>query len=240
MNFRLLVAFLIFLISCSRSINDFEQPEPVLHSQRSSCTVPVANPLGRSYLTDSLKNIPVTDKYCGLLPLHGKAYWIYLDSLFENGVFKKVQYDTLRFSSLKSSDDNLVWWETSMDIGIPKRVYATDSALYGLQFRFFQHTYSDVYRDYFLFNGDSVRYLARFDDIAAQGRSLKWPDTYAVPAGEFSHVIYFEKHARNYRKDVIYFVPGVGILKYYREKAPMGTPTLKTEKISTLVAFRLE
>jgi hypothetical protein len=58
-----------------------------------------------------------------------------------------------------------------------------------------------------------------------------------VNAGTFSDCLYFDKNARNFRRDQVYFKPGIGVLKYIQEMAPMGTREMKTQQISTLVKF---
>ena len=98
----------------------------------------------------------------------------------------------------------------------------------------------DVKKDFSLFPGDSIRYLASFDDAAAVGRSLKIKTDFETPAGKYDECLYFEKNARNYRKDQVYFKPGIGVLKYIQEKAPFGQRVMKLQQISTLVAYHIE
>ena len=98
----------------------------------------------------------------------------------------------------------------------------------------------DAKKDFSLFAGDSLRYLASFDDAAAQGRSLKLNNSIKSPAGTFTDCLYFEKNARNYRKDQVYFKPGIGVIRYVQEKAPMGSPFIKLQQISTLVSYHIE
>jgi hypothetical protein len=98
----------------------------------------------------------------------------------------------------------------------------------------------DAKKDFGLFQGDSLKYLTSFSDAAAQGRSLKIETALKTPGGTFQDCLYFEKNARNYRKDQVYFKPGLGVVKYILEKAPVGTWATKLQQISTLVAFHLE
>ena len=155
--------------------------------------------------------------------------------------FQKVQFDTLRFrKTWKSLTDELVWWESNISIGLPDKLYANDSAFFKIEDRFFTPGIVDVKKDFSLFPGDSIRYLASFEDAAAMGRSLKMQETIKTPAGSFSDYVYFEKNARNYRKDQVYFKPGVGVVKYIQEKAPMGSPHIMLQQVCTLISYHIE
>lgn len=205
------------------------------------CISQTDNPAGRSYDTDSLQAYTCKDKHCGLLPLSNKNYWIYQDSVFTDGVFSTVRYDTLRFNgNLKSLTDGLTWWESQVFVGIPQVLFSNDSALFAMKDQLYNPEMKDAKRDFFLFEGDSVRYLAGFDDIAASGRSLKIRGTIRVPAGEFTDYLYFEKNARNYRKDQVFFKPGVGVLRYVQEKAPFGERVVRLQHIKTLIGYHIE
>lgn len=201
----------------------------------------MSNPAGRSYSNDSVVSFDCISKHCGIIPLSTKNYWVYEDSLFADGVFQKVQLDTLRYTTTyKSLSDGLVWWQSNMEIGLPETLYANDSALFSITDRLFVPDVKDAKKEYGLFPGDSLRYLASFEDAAAQGRSLKVSGNFKTPAGSFNDYLYFEKNARFYRKDQVYFEPGIGVLKYIQEKAPMGTRLLKLQQVSTLVAYHIE
>lgn len=88
--------------------------------------------------------------------------------------------------------------------------------------------------------GDSVRYLTSFEDVAANGRSVRMEAPVSTPAGTFSNCIFFEKNARNYRKDQVYFKEGIGVLRYIQEKAAPGDRTIKLQQVSTLVSMHIE
>ena len=200
------------------------------------------NPDGRSYPTPDCTAFAYSLKSCGLLPISSKNYWVYQDSVYLNGIFNRVQHDTLRFTSIwKTYPDRLVWWESNIYIGIPKVLYTNDSAFFELQERFFNRPIiKDAKKDFCLFSGDSILYLASFEDIAAQGRSIKLKTTFKTPAGSFSDCVYFEKNARNYRRDQIILKPGLGVVKYIHEEAPVGQRIIKLQQILTLVAFHIE
>lgn len=238
----LLLPGILFLASCSK---DELVIDPVVDMPAQNIPVPciaqTVNPAGRAYDTDSILNVNCMESHCGLIPLNAKNYWVYEDSVFSYGTFLRVEYDTLRYRGIRRSlYDGLVWWESSADLGIPQMLYANDSSLFALKQRAYTPDYVDAKKDYSLFPGDSIRYLASFDDIAAQGRSVRMKSSYTVPAGEFDGYIYFEKNARNYRKDRVYFKPGVGVLKYIIEEAQMGTFQIKLQHIKTLVSFHIE
>lgn len=149
--------------------------------------------------------------------------------------------DTLRFLKMKKTlTDGLVWWESNLSIGLPEIIYSNDSTLFGLSNRLFVPDVLDAKKEYGLFSGDSSRYLTSFVDIAAQGRSLRMNDPVTTPAGTFFDCIYFEKNARYYRKDQVFFRPNVGVIRYVMERAPMGSRELKLQQVSTLVAVHLE
>jgi hypothetical protein len=176
-----------------------------------------------------------------MLPLGSKNYWVYQDSVFTDGVFQKVQYDTLRFISNKRTlPDGIVWWESNINIGLPQTLFANDSAFFDLQERLFTPGIMDVKKEYSLFPGDSLRYLTSFEDAAATGRSLKIESSVGTPAGKFDECIYFEKLARNYRRDQLTFKPGIGVIRYVVEKARMGERTLLLQQVSTLVSYHIE
>lgn len=239
--FTLLFIGSILLSSCKKEgvFEELTVPDPAAIPL--PCIEQTDNPAGRVYDTDSVVNYTCTDKHCGMMPLSTKSYWIYADSVFTDGVFVKVQTDTLRYThTMKSLNDGLIWWESNMFAGIPRTLYTNDSSLFSMEQRLYSPDYSDVKKEYSLFPGDSLKYLASFDDIAAAGRSLKMSGDYTTPAGTFKDYLYFEKNARNYRKDQVFFKPGVGVLKYIQEKAPFGTRVIKLQQILTLVAYHIE
>ena len=222
----------IFLIACTKE-EDFFQAE--------TCKIQHDNPVGRSYSSDSVIEVNYTKKNCGLLPLSKKNYWIYQDSLFNDGVFATVRYDTLRFTSTwQSVSDKLIWWHSNISVGLPERFYANDSAFFEMDSRIFAPDIFDVQKDFSLFQGDSIRYLAHFEDIAAIGRSVKMQNFISTPAGGFYDYILFEKNSRSYRKDQIYFKPGLGVIRYSLELAPAGSGVIKLQQVSTLIAFHIE
>ena len=206
-----------------------------------ACLPQVINPDLRSYSCDSLVAVSYTLKHCGLLPLSRKNYWVYEDSIFDDGVLAKVQFDTLRFTNTYRSPDGLIWWEPGIFVGLSEKLYVNDSAIFMTEPRLYStDCMVDVKKEFSLFPGDSLRYLAHFDDYAAAGRSVKLNNVIEVPAGKFGDCILFDKNARSFRRDQVYFKPGLGVLKYIQEKAPMGTPFVKLQQISTLIKFHIE
>jgi hypothetical protein len=205
------------------------------------CQLQKENPNGRSYSAETVVAFSCTEKHCGILPLSSKNYWIYEDSIYNYGVFVKVQYDTLRFTSNKKSlSDGLIWWESNKTIGLPETLYANDSAFFGLSDRMFTPDIKDARKDYMIPAGDSVKYLTNFEDAAASGRSVKLPAPVQTSFGTFGDCIFFEKNARNYRKDQVFFKPGLGVVKYIREEAPMGDRYIKLQQVSTLIGVHIE
>jgi len=205
------------------------------------CQPQTANPAGRSYDASSVISFPCTDKHCGILPLSTKNYWVYEDSIFDNGTFLRVQFDTLRYASTKKSlSDGLIWWEGNIAVGLPGTLYANDSAFFTLGDRLFTPDVKDARRDYSIPAGDSLKYLTSFEDAAANGKSVKLQTAVKTSLGSFNDCVYFEKNARYYRKDQVFFKPGLGVVKYIYEKVASGSPVLKLQQISTLVAVHIE
>ncbi len=205
------------------------------------CTVQTANPAGHSYAAELLIDINYSGKQCGIIPLSKNNFWVYEDSVFTDGVFQKVQKDTLRFSVTKKSlTDSLVWWQSNIQVGLPDLLYVSDSSCFSTSQRVFTPGIYDARKEFGLITGDSLRYLTSFSDAAALGRTLQGADLIKTPAGSFSDYLYVDKNARNYRRDQLYFEPGLGVLKYTREQAPMGTRVIKLQQVSTLVSFHLE
>ncbi len=224
-----------FFAACRKA--DFLQPT----TKTNPCELQTANPSGKSYADDSLVEFTCTQNHCGILPLSSKNYWIYEDSIFTDGVFSRVQLDTLRYTTNKKSlPDGLVWWLGNFSVGLPDILFANDSSFFGLADRLFIPGFKDVKKEFGLFTGDSLRYLTSFEDAAALGRSLRIDSPLETMAGTFNDCYYFEKNARNYRRDQLYFKPGIGVVKYILEKAPVGQPFVKLQKVSTLVKFHIE
>lgn len=239
-NFTFFLAIILFLSCCRKEQNFFIEP-PTVQKNQEACLIQTENPLGRSYSSDSLIAINSSNKKCGLLSLNTKHYWVYLDSIFTDGIFTKIQYDTLRYiPSLQSRPDGLVWWKSSIYVGLPQLVFATDLALFSLEESLLEQGMKNVKKDFSLFEGDSMQYLTSFDDAAAMGRSIKLKNPYKVIAGSFKECIYVEKNARNYRRDQFYFKPEFGVVKYIQEMAPPGEGILKIQKILTLVSFHID
>ena len=211
-------------------------PEPIV-----PCQFQIENPAGRSYPIESVVSYTCTDKHCGILPLSTKNYWVYEDSVYNDGVFQKVQLDTLRYTTTKKSlPDGLIWWEGNISIGLPVTLYANDSAFFTLSDRMFTPGIKDARKDYSIPAGDSLKYLANFEDAAANGKTVKLQTALKTPAGTFNDCVYFEKNARNYRKDQVYFKPGLGVVKYILEKAAPGERIIKLQQVSTLVVVHIE
>jgi hypothetical protein len=235
---KLLLSLLIgsiFLSAC-RKDNFIPFQEPAV-----PCKLQTDNPTGRSYTADAVVSVNCTEKHCGILPLSSKNYWIYEDSIFNNGVFLKVQLDTLRFTSNKKTmADGLIWWEGNLFIGLPETLYANESAFFNLTERLFTPDVLDAKKEFTIPEGDSLNYLTNFEDAAAKGRSLKLNTPVSTSFGTFNDCIYFEKNARNYRKEQVFFKPGLGVVKFIYEKAPIGKRVIELQQISTLVGVHFE
>lgn len=175
------------------------------------------------------------------MPLSRASYWVYEDSFFNEGIFEKVQFDTLRFeNTYQSLSDQLIWWEPSLSVGLPDLLYANDSAIFVAGYRLFAtDPIRDAKKEYSFFEGDSIKYITSFEDNAAMGRSVKINNSLHTPAGHFDNCILFEKKSPYFRKDQVFFKPGLGVIKYTSEQATMGSLVLKMKQVSTLVNFYL-
>lgn len=136
--------------------------------------------------------------------------------------------------------DGLVWWNGNLSVGLPSTLYANDSAFFTLSDRMFTPDVMDARKDYLLPAGDSVKYLASFEDAAANGKSIRMSEPFTTIAGTFSDCIYFEKNARYFRRDQVYYKPGLGVIKYIQEKASPGDRVIKLQQVSTLVTVHIE
>jgi hypothetical protein len=235
-TFILLLLGVICFSSCRKERN--YNTENVL-----ACEMQQGDPEGLSYPSSSITEFRYSKKNCGIIPLSTKSYWVYQDSIFNNGVFAKVQYDTLRFASTwKSSTDGFIWWKSNISVGLPKMLHASDSAIFGLETTYFNPDFKNVQKQYSLFEGESSSFLTTFsgDDVAANGIASKLQSNYKTPAGIFGNCIYFEKNARGYRNEQIILKPGIGIVKFKLEKALMGSFVLKLQQTSTLISYHIE
>jgi hypothetical protein len=133
-----------------------------------------------------------------------------------------------------------VWRENNISIGLPQMLYVTDSSIFEIQSSLFVPGIVSAQKSFGLFAGDSIRYLASFEDNAAFGRSIKLQENINTPAGSFGDCILFEKSAPYYRKDQVYFKPGFGVVKYISQKALPGSGVLQLQQSSTLIAFHFE
>ncbi len=235
---KLLLSLLIGSILFSACRKDSFSPvtEPVI-----SCKLQTENPAGRSYSAESVVSFTCVDKHCGILPLSSKNYWVYEDSVYDNGIFLRVQFDTLRYSSNKKSlTDGIIWWESNITVGLPEILFANETAFFTMGDRLFAPGIKDTKKDYSIPVSDTIKYLTSFEDIAAIGLSVKLKTAFKTAGGIFNDCVYFEKSTRSYRKDQVFFKPGLGVVKYIQEKAQPGSPVIKLQQISTLVAMHIE
>jgi hypothetical protein len=152
-----------------------------------------------------------------------------------------VQTDTLRFTqSVRTVTDGLTWWKPNISIGLPDHMYVNDSAFFKLETRMFNQDFMDVRSEFAVCTGDSARYLTNFEDAAATGRTVKLKEAVVVNGNSYTDCLYFDKNARSYRRDQLYIKPGVGVVRYIQEKAPMGSPFVKLTQVSTLIKYHLE
>lgn len=225
----LFIALILLISACKKT------ELPVLEE---ACIEQTADPMMAAYDTNQVHYINYSGKHCGFMPLNSKSYWVYEDSLFDSeGNFNLVQIDTLRYSKTLQSPDNLIWWETKKDIGLPRKLYASDDAIYGLQKGTFIMDSFYSKREFYV--ADSVNFLSGFNDIIAFGKIVRRTEPVETPAGIFYNYILFEKYSPGYRRDKVYFVPGLGVIQYTSEfyKAPGPPSKMKLFIKSSLVSY---
>lgn len=228
-----LLAGSLLFTACSKN-GYYPLPEPV---SKTNCVPAKENPAGRTYSGEWVATFDCTENFCGIMPMSRLSYWVYEDSIYNEGVFSHVVLDTLRFSrQVKTIQDGLVWWKPNREIGLPELMYANDSSFFSLTERNFSPGTWDSKKDFGLFAGDSIRFQASFSDIAATGRGLHMYTPIETDMGKLSDYFYFEKLARNYRRDQVWIKPGIGVIRYTTEQANAGYPRVVTlRKVSTLV-----
>jgi hypothetical protein len=214
--------------------NHIATPEP--------CLQQTENPDHRSYSSTEIANTSYQGKHCGLIPFSSKHSWVYLDSIFDNGVFVRTELDTLQFTkTYQTQSDGLIWWAPNKSVGLPSKCYANDSTVFSLEDRLFtSHTVFDVKKELYLFTPDSIQFLTSFGDEMATGKAINLAYLISTPAGNFPNCLLFEKYARMYRRDQVYLEPGIGVVKYIHEEAPSGSLIIQTQQISTLVSYNIE
>ncbi|MEZ5035346.1 MAG: hypothetical protein R2796_10185 [Chitinophagaceae bacterium] len=232
----ILVTGSVLLFSCRKN-NEMAAPL----KPEAQCELQTANPAETNYAQDSLVAYQCTSKLCGFIPMSSNNYWVYEDSVFEDGSFKQVTTDTLRFTSLYMSyPDKIVWWKSSINVGLPEILYANQSAFFSLEESFFPNKTLIAKKDYSFFSGDSIRYLTSFNDAAAIGRSIKLTAPVVINSGSYTNCLFFEKNARGFRRDQVYFKPGIGVLKFRRDEAKMGQRIVMPKHILTLKDYHIE
>ncbi|TMI62952.1 MAG: hypothetical protein E6H07_16245 [Bacteroidetes bacterium] len=228
-------AFIIIFSACKKT----EVPLPM----NEACIQQTMDPLAVAYDTNQVYYINYSGKHCGFMPFNSKNYWVYEDSIFDgNGNFKTVKIDTLRYTKTLQTPDQLIWWETKKDVGLPRKIYASENAIYGLENGSFIVDSFYTKRELYEAEKDTVNFLASFVDIVAFGKIIKTTEALRTEAGSFSNYIMLEKYAPGYRRDRVYFVPGFGVIKYTSEfyKAPGPPSNMKLFIKSTLIGYHTE
>ena len=208
-------------------------------TESESCITQTAVPK-QSYSANEISITVYSRNHCGLIPFSSKFYWIYLDSIFSNGNLVATKIDTLRFlKTYRSQPDSLIWWEANKEIGLPTKCYANDSGIFSLEPRLFtSFSILDSRKEIYQFIQDSVKFISSFGDEAAIAKGLHGSCT--IPAGSFNDCLFFEKYAMLYRRDQVYLKPGIGVLKYIHQQAPLGSNTIEMQQISTLISYHIQ
>jgi hypothetical protein len=206
------------------------------------CTEQTANPASNSFFSEDVASINYSGNHCGMMPVNKQSFWVYEDSLFDNsGNFLSRRFDTLRYTKTYQTPDNLIWWEGNKEVGLPEKMYSSQTAIYGLETRMFMVDTMQSKKEFYFIEKDSVKYLTSFGDIMAFAKLERKTDMINSPAGNFHNYIFYEKYSPSYRRDRIYFVPGMGVIKYTNEyyKAPGSPANLTMNLISTLVSYHV-
>lgn len=230
--FIIFTVLILFISACKKT------ELPVIEE---ACLEQTIDPLSAAYDTNQVHYINYSGKHCGFMPLNSKNYWLYEDSVFDSdGYFKYTQVDTLRYTKTIQTPDNLIWWETKKDVGLPRKLYASDNAIYGLQNGTFIADSFYSKREFYEAESDSVSFLSGFADIVAFAKIVRRTEPVETPAGSFFNYILYEKYSPGYRRDRVYFVPGLGVIQYTSEfyKAPGPPSKMKLFIKSSLVSYR--
>jgi len=202
------------------------------------CLQQTANPDKRSYSATDFTQTEYNNKHCGLLPLSKNHLWIYQDSIFENGLFARIEMDTLQFTTTwQTQPDGITWFKANKEVGLPLFCYSNDSAIFSIEQRLFSSPQiMDAKKQIFISHIDSIRYLSAFIDEAAIA-TQKMNSPISTALGNFNDCIFLEKLAPGYRKDQVYLKPGIGVVKYIYQEAPFSSPGIEMQRISTLVNY---
>lgn len=229
--FAISLCLCFFFVACRKA---------VLPVENTACILQTGNPHLKTYTADSVTAAGSHYKHCGLLPLSPAYQWFYEDSVFTtSGSFSSLQNDTLQFSPQYRTADDLVWWAGDKYIGLPGLLYANDSSLFSLDKQLFVvPEVMAARREYHFYPEDSVRYLTSFSDMGAVGKAIRQQSPVTTPAGSFSGCILYEKNAPGYRRERIWFMPGIGVVRFTQELAG-SNGQLKLRRISVLSAYQL-
>jgi hypothetical protein len=228
-------AFILLFSACKK--NELRLPAT------ETCIQQTMDPLGAAYDTNQVYYTNYSGKHCGFMPFNSKTYWVYEDSLFDSdGNFKNTKTDTLSYTKTLHTPDQLIWWESKKDVGLSRKIYASENSIYGLQKGSFIVDSFYSKRELYEADKDTVNFLAGFGDIVAFGKIIKKTEALRTETGSFSNYILLEKYAPGYRRDRVYFVPGFGVIKYTSEfyKAPGPPSNMKMFTKSTLIGYHIE
>jgi hypothetical protein len=144
----------------------------------------------------------------GIIPLAIGNYWVYADSVWQDGKLTQAGIDTLSVTGVSNYNDE-IWWIFSDGSGLSQKddtVFELDRNIrcYGKNTLFFPVSYNNFQDSVFYF----ISMNNNFSHIQTVRNSRILEETVIVPAGSFRECSLYD--ILNYKKQIV--KPGIGIL----------------------------
>jgi hypothetical protein len=164
-------------------------------------------PYGKNFTPMSDSNV----KCDGLIPLSLINFWIYADSVWEDGILKSTTYDTLKVISAEISDND-IWWKLSDGYCLSQ----SNDTVYKLNFNGFVDAGSVVCPEktvlFFPVSTDTVQNWHEVtSDYIENGIAYLNGDILITAAGNFSGCLVFVRIGYSTYTRIL--EPGIGVVK---------------------------
>lgn len=168
----------------------------------------------------------------GLIPLSLISYWVYSDSVWNNGILQTLSFDTLRVVSAQKSG-NETWWFLS-DSYI---LFQKNDTVYKLSSGFISGgavSCPEKTKLFFAVTNDTVQnWNEQFSDYIFTGKAFLVGNTIATATSNYSGCMEFTQYGFvNYARII---KPGIGIVKTIEDDF-----NNKIKRIRTLVNYRIQ
>ena len=213
-NILVIIALILLLSSCKKDIS----PEnPYVNCPYGNNLVAMTDPTIKSY---------------GFIPLSLTNYWIYSDSIWQDGVLQPLTYDTLSVISAEKTGED-TWWKMSDGY----RLCNDDDKVYKLGFFGYAMPGTTVCPEkallFFPVQADTtIIWTEWISDYGILGEAKLNKSIIHTGAGDFSDFFEYNQSDAigvNYR----WIKPGLGIIKTIQENS-----FNKTRMVRTLVSYR--